>query len=284
MEDERIPERDGFPPGVPAWIELRTPDPKAVAEFYAGLFGWTLTNRLPDGAEAPYLVATIDGRTVAGVAIGGDDDGSAWTTYVAVDDAEAAAGRVRDAGGTIRRQSTDVGDLGRTVLCSDPEGAVFGLWQPGTLRGAQSVNAPNTWNFSLLNSADREGAVRFYSAVFGWRADDVDMGAISGLMLQLPGYADFLEQFDPGIRQRHRDFGAPPGFSDCIGWIQQLEEGDQPHWNVTFSVADADAVAASARGLRGTVLVEPFDVPMVRSAVLQDPRGARFTVSAFNPG
>jgi uncharacterized protein len=66
--------------------------------------------------------------------------------------------------------------------------------------------------------------------------------------------------------------GFPPGVPEA------------PHWNVTFAVADADAVAARASELGGTVIVEPFDVPPVRSAVLLDPGGARFTASAFNPG
>ena len=33
-----------------------------------------------------------------------------------------------------------------------------------------------------------------------------------------------------------------------------------------------------------TILVEPFDVPPTRSAVIRDPAGAELTVSAFNPG
>jgi hypothetical protein len=103
-------------------------------------------------------------------------------------------------------------------------------------------------------------------------------------MVRKPGYADFLEQFDPGIRQRHADFGAPPGFSECVAWILPLQEGSSPHWSITFSVADTDSVADAARRLGGTVLVEPFDVPPVRSAVLGDPAGAVLTVSAFNPG
>ncbi|HEX7171425.1 MAG TPA: hypothetical protein VF365_02335 [Candidatus Limnocylindria bacterium] len=34
----------------------------------------------------------------------------------------------------------------------------------------------------------------------------------------------------------------------------------------------------------GTVIVEPVDIPPVRSAVLCDPGGARFTVRAFATG
>ncbi len=60
--------------------------------------------------------------------------------------------------------------------------------------------------------------------------------------------------------------------------------GAAPHWSITFAVADADEVVARAQALGGTIVVEPFDVPPTRSAVLRDPAGAELTVSAFNPG
>ena len=92
-------------------------------------------------------------------------------------------------------------------------------------------------------------------------------GSTTSTMVRLPGYADFLEKFDPGIRQRHAVFGAPPGFSECIAWIQPLAGGDAtPHWSVTFTVDDTDGIAARSRELGGTVLVEPYDIPPVRSS------------------
>lgn len=278
-------QREGFPAGVPAWIEIRPQDPRAAATFYGGLFGWQFDDRVRDGSAA-YLVATLDGRDVA--AIGSARAGSpadAWTTYVGVDDADASADKVRDAGGRILAEATDLGDSARIGVCADPSGAAFGLWQPGTIKGAQVVNAPGSWNFSELMTRDIEGATRFYGGVFGWEVDEVEMGAMAGNMVRLPGYADFLEQFDPGIKQRHADFGAPRGFSECVAWILPLADDDlAPHWNVTFAVADTDGIMARARDLGGSVVTEPFDVPPVRSAVLRDPHGARFTVSAFNPG
>ena len=33
-------ERDGYPPGVPCWIETWQPDVEAAVRFYTGLFGW----------------------------------------------------------------------------------------------------------------------------------------------------------------------------------------------------------------------------------------------------
>ena len=62
---------------------------------------------------------------------------------------------------------------------------------------------------------------------------------------------------------------------------------DQPdtpaHWGVTFGVDDADAIAARAPELGGTVLVEPFDAPWVRGTVIRDPQGATFTANKFVP-
>jgi predicted enzyme related to lactoylglutathione lyase len=62
-----------------------------------------------------------------------------------------------------------------------------------------------------------------------------------------------------------------------------------PHWSVTFAVADADATAAKATELGGTVIVPPFDAPWstptytIRITVVADPQGATFSGSKFVP-
>jgi predicted enzyme related to lactoylglutathione lyase len=56
-----------------------------------------------------------------------------------------------------------------------------------------------------------------------------------------------------------------------------------PHWSVTFSVADTDAIVEGAVQLGGRVVVPALDTPPVRVAVLSDPQGAEFTVSRFAP-
>ena len=52
---------------------------------------------------------------------------------------------------------------------------------------------------------------------------------------------------------------------------------------MTFSTADADAMAAKATELGGTVLLAPIDAPYSRLTVLQDPQGATFSATAFVP-
>jgi len=52
-----------------------------------------------------------------------------------------------------------------------------------------------------------------------------------------------------------------------------------PHWNVNFRVDDADAIAAHATELGGSVMMPPADGGGFRSAALADPQGAVFSVS-----
>jgi hypothetical protein len=55
------------------------------------------------------------------------------------------------------------------------------------------------------------------------------------------------------------------------------------HWGVTFSVADCDAVVATAVELGGRVVTPPFDAGPVRAAVVSDPQGGVFTVNTYKP-
>ena len=50
-----------------------------------------------------------------------------------------------------------------------------------------------------------------------------------------------------------------------------------------FAVDDADAAAAKAAELGGTVLVPPMDAALRPVTVLSDPQGAVFTASKYVP-
>jgi predicted enzyme related to lactoylglutathione lyase len=211
-----------------------------------------------------------------------------WDTHVWVDDADEAAVKIKEAGGTALTEPFDVGDSGRMGFFADPYGAVFRIWQANNHRGAQIVNAPGSWNWSNLETSDLEGSSSFYGAVFGWESDIVDFGQGSFAMCRLPGYGDFLEQFDPELRTRQGDAGAPSGFEDAVAWMVPLSNDGSagkasPHWSVTFSVDDTDAVAERAGELGGRIVVPPVDTPPARVAILSDPQGAVFSVSKYDP-
>jgi predicted enzyme related to lactoylglutathione lyase len=266
-----------YPHGVTCWIDTEQPDPQAASRFYGGLFGWTLTDAVPAGAAGSYLIATLDGREAAAIAL--TSAGAAtWNTYVAVDDAGATAAAVTAAGGSVVSPPADAGPGGRAATCTDPAGAGFRLWQARGRPGAQVANAPGAWNFSDLHTPDRDAAMAFYTPLFGWRAVDLE-GA--GTMIQVPGYGDHLAAtVDPGIHERQGS--APPGFADVIGGLAITGPGAPAGWHVTFTVADRDDSAATAERLGATIVTSSEDL-WTRNALLRDPQGAEFTVSQFTP-
>jgi predicted enzyme related to lactoylglutathione lyase len=278
-------ERDGYIAGVPCWIDTSQPDPEAAVTFYSGLFGWEFEDAMPPGSDGKYFIARLRGGDVA--AVGSQPEGAPsmalWNTYIWVDSADDTAAQVKDAGGRVLMEPFDVMEAGRMAVFTDPEGAAFCVWQAKEHKGARIVNEPGSLNFNGLNTRDPEGAKSFYGWVFGWKT--LELGGAAG-MWQLPGYGEFLERSDPGLRQRMADSGAPAGFEDVVAALNPIAD-DQPdvpaHWSVTFAVEDADATADRAAELGGKVVVPPFDAPWVRTTVIADPQGATFIASKFVP-
>jgi hypothetical protein len=272
--------------GVPCWVDTSQPDPEAAVAFYGGLFGWECEDRMPESSPERYYIARLGGGDVAAIAskpAGDSGPAATWNTYVSVERADETAGRVREAGGQVVLEPFDVGAAGRMAVLADPAGASFCAWEPREHHGAAVVNAHGSVNFNDLHTRDTDGAKRFYNAVFGWETLDFGGGYASWT---LPGYGDFLEARDPGLRARMADMGAPTGFEDVVASLAPLPDAQPdvpPHWGVTFGVDDADAVAARAAELGGTVLTAPHDAPWVRMAVIRDPQGATFVASQFAP-
>ncbi len=276
-----MPERDGYLPGVPCWVDTTQPDPDAAAAFYHELFGWETENMMPPGSGGKYLVARVHGGDVAAISSPPDrDQGQAtWNTYIWVESADETAAKVRAAGGTVTAEPFDVPGAGRMAVCADPEGASLSVWQAGQHRGARVVNEHGALNFNGLTTRDVDRAKSFYGAVFGWTTLSIP----SGSFWTLPGYGDYLEKLTPGIRAMTAEFGVP-GFEDVVAAITPIAAGDtatSAEWTVTFATDDTDAMAEQAARLGGKVVVPPADGPFVRLAVLRDPQGATFTASKF---
>src|SRR3954470_4959852 len=277
--------RETYPPGVSCFIDTERTDVDAAMAFYGGLFGWSYKDVAPSGAPR-FALAQLKGLDVAGIAAASNGGAAApaWNTYISVESADDIVGKVEAAGGRTLLAPTDFGKAGRMAIFADPEGAVFRVWQARKAAGSELVNAPGAWNWSDLESRDIPAAKAFYSAVFGWEYQDVDFGNGPSAMIRVPGYGDHLEALTPGTLASHKELGAPDGFSHAIGWMQPPAPPDGPvRWVVTFSVADADDTAARTRSLGGSVLVEPFDVPYVRMAVIRDPDGVTFAIGKFQP-
>jgi predicted enzyme related to lactoylglutathione lyase len=280
-----LPERDGYIPGVPCWVDTSQPDPEAAVSFYGDLFGWEFEDVMPPGSDGKYFIARIRGKDVA--AVGSIPEAAPqqamWNTYIWVESADDAASKVRDAGGSVVMEPFDVMDAGRMAVFTDPEGAVFCAWQANQNKGAQLVNEHGTVNFNDLNTREPEDAKSFYGSVFAWQTLELPGGSE---MWTVPGYGDYLERDNPELRENMAEMDAPEGFEDVVASLVPIGD-DQPdtppHWNVTFAVDDADAIAGKATELGGKVLMPPLDAPWVRMTVIADPQGATFTASKFVP-
>jgi uncharacterized protein len=246
--------------GVPSWVDMSSSDVEKAKEFYSGLFGWDCPDGDPEAGG--YSVCTLRGRTVAGLSPTFDPNmPTVWMTYVNVDSVDDTLAKVEANGGTVFMPATDVMDAGRMAIFADSIGAVVGLWQPGNHIGAELANEPGTLCWNELISTDLDASKSFYSAVFGWGAED---------------------QGPPG---------GPPAYTEwklggkSIGGMlpKQAEMPAEmpPNWGVYFAVADTDASVELAQKLGATVFMGPTDIEPGRFAVLSDPGGAVFNVLAL---
>jgi predicted enzyme related to lactoylglutathione lyase len=261
-------ERDSYEHGVPCWIDHSSGDPEAAASFYGGLFGWQTENVMPPDSGNQYFMARLRGRDVAALSGQMSPGPPMWNTYIAVDDADATAATVPGAGGKVFAEPFDVFDSGRMAVLADPSGAPFSLWQAGRHHGAGIVNEPGSLSWNELVTRDPDAAKRFYGEVFGWRTSSMDYAGAQYTVWHLAG------EGEPEPRT---------GIGGMMPMVGEQWPADLPsHWMVYFAVEDADSSASRSEELGGRVAVAPFDTPVGRTAVLNDPAGAAFSVIALS--
>ena len=235
------------------WHDHRSPDPAAATRFYTQLLGWEL-EVFPMG-EFEYPMIKVNEQTHGGFGPVDGDEPAHWLGSIVVDDVDAASARVTAAGGTILTEPSDIQGVGRWSVVTDPQGAVFALFQ--------SVDAPPTsegvFVWDELGTSDIEGAKRFYGEVVGWESSDQDMG--DGFI-----YTIFRSSGvdRAGAYQRQEDMPGAPG------WLPYVATGD------------VDASLEQATGLGATAVTQPMDIPTVgRMAIIADPTGA--VVGLYKP-
>jgi len=108
------------------------------------------------------------------------------------------------------------------------------------------------FSWSELMTTDVEGAIKFYSNLFGWKTEDTPMGDMKYTIVKVG------EEGLGGV------MSIPP-----------QAQGTPPNWGVYVTVDDVDATAKKAEKLGGKIIVPATDIPNVgRFCVLQDPQGA----------
>ncbi|MGI5376188.1 VOC family protein [Streptomyces sp. CA-251387] len=231
----------GYGEGVPCWVDAQLPDVEAGKRFYGELFGWDF-----EEAFDTTVLARLDGEPVA--SLSRKTDGrmpTVWTVFFATPDAQALVRRIREAGGQVVTAPVDVGEgLGTVALVTDPEGAVFGLWQAGEHRGFGRRHEVGTFGWAELYARDTEVANAFYGGLFH----------------------DAL--FGPDAKP---DFGR-------AAVAERFPAVMPPHFLVHFRVAECEAVLGTVNQLGGRVQVPPFETSYGTVAVVTDNQGASFAV------
>jgi uncharacterized protein len=251
-------ERTSYTPGTFSWTDLPTSDPDDAKRFYTELFGWEVDDQpIPEEAGGGvYTMLQKDGKNVAALFKAGEGMPTFWGSYVTVDSADATAARATDLGGTLIAEPFDVMDVGRMATIQDPTGAILSVWEPHGSIGASLVNVPGALTLNQLSTTDTGKAEEFYSALFGWRTEQVEGG-------DTPYWGIFL-----GDRVNGGMMGLSP------------EGGIPSNWMPFFGTSDVDADAGRVGELGGQVMFPPTDVPGGRILVAQDPQGAFFGLFA----
>jgi len=249
-----MPLRDGYAEGIPCWVDLGTPDLEEAKVFYGRVFDWEYRDE-PE-AERPRVTALQRGLPAAGIGSLQDEGQTpAWMTYFAVDDADTAAARISDAGGSILLAPSDVPGAGRIAMAADPTGASFGVWQAREHFGAVVVNEHGGLNWNELITDDVDGAATFYGQALG-HGVEVSETAEGGR------YTSFTvgSRAIAGARIKPR-----PDLSN--------------RWDLYFAVSDTAAAIDQVRSSGGGVLYGPSEVEGVGFfAGFTDPHGAPFMV------
>lgn len=251
--------------GQPVWYELMTTDPKAAEAFYPAVTGWSAA-AFP-GLDMPYTLWTRGEAPLAGLMLLPDEARKAgapphWMMYVGTPSVDDTTGYAQGLGAQVIVPPTDIPNVGRFAVLSDPQGAVFSVYMSAT--SAAPAGAPKVGDFSWheLATTDHAAAFDFYRALFDWEQTGVhDMGPV-GLYRMFGRQGLVLG----GMFNKPAEMPAPP------------------HWLLYVRVDDVQRAVAAVRAGGGHVLNGPMEVPGGdRIAQCLDPQGAAFAVHQLKP-
>jgi predicted enzyme related to lactoylglutathione lyase len=245
------------------WYELVTTDVAAAAAFYTRVMGWGAWDTSAPGK--PYILFG-DGKSVISALTPLPDDARQmgvqpiWVGYVGVDDVDATAERVARLGGAVHVPPTDVLDISRFSVFTDPQGARLALfkWRNHNQQRSAAPNAPGRVGWHELVAADLGQAWAFYRELFDWQKEDTDISE-----------AAMYQAFSAGGRMIGGMLTKPPTIPD-------------PFWLYSFNTDDIDATAHRVAAGGGKILEGPLETAggswVIRCV---DPQGAAFALEGM---
>ena len=242
------------------WYELATTDADSAEAFYAGVMGWGTRDMSIPGTN--YTVFTVREAPVSGLMHLPEEARRRgarprWLGYVGVDEVDAAADRIKHLGGAVLVPPTNVLDVSRFAVVADPQMATFGLitWSESGQERQTERTAPGRVGWHELLAADREKALSFYGAAFGWQRAEATKGRMGTYQL-----------FSAG--------------SETVGGIvTKPRTVSVPSWVYYFNVDDIDAAVKCVADAGGHVVEGPIEIPSGSWVVhCTDPQGAMFAL------
>ena len=241
--------------GAIVWHDLVTSDPDASRRFYAALFGWSFETP----AEQGYDTISNAGRRIGGMIDARrhetGSDGAYWVSAISVDDVNAAAARVTEAGGRVLRGPVIAEKRGHLAIVSDPQGAVFCLVYSAT--GDPSMQQTDyAWLWHELVTPEPSDSIDFYTAALGYAPGRSGPGG---------GYRTLVS-----------------GGHSRAGVVSSPFLERSALWVPYVRCDDPDAVVRRAESLGATVLIRPdATIRDAGVALIQDPDGAIFAVQRW---
>ena len=111
-------------------VELHTGDTKAAKKFYSELFSsWKLEDM--SMGDFDYTMVQVGEGTGGGMMKKPMPEApSMWLAYIQVDNLASSTAQAEKLGGKLIQPITEVPEMGSFSIIADPDGAVFGLWEP----------------------------------------------------------------------------------------------------------------------------------------------------------
>ncbi len=176
-----------------------------------------------------------------------------WMGHIQVADLKATLERLRQLGGSVCHDAAPIPDVGSFAIVTDPQGAVFSLFQPQSGMDAHDACKSGEICWRELLTPDSESALAFYSQLLGWKS---------------------LRNLEMGPGATYRVFG----FDEHIGGMMTVPNRPA-QWLFYVQTDDLDAGLQRATKRGATVLNGPMDIPGgARIVQLKDPQGATFAL------
>jgi predicted enzyme related to lactoylglutathione lyase len=237
------------------WHELLTNDTAAATTFYPKVLPWRM-----QASSMPGYNIWMAGQTQVGGLMAIEDGGTPphWLVYVGTPSVDATCTQAQGLGAKVHKAPTDIPNVGRFAVLTDPQGATFAVFTPAA--GAPAPQPPQVGGFTWheLATTDVAAALRFYGELFGWRkGPGHDMGGAMGT----------YQLIEHGTGQ--------------VGGMYNVQSvqgsATPPSWLSYTHVADVNRAVAAAKSAGGRLLHGPMEVPGGSwIALLLDPQGGAF--------